>query len=279
MPSRLSALTDALNEWFQIHGKVVFTFAVFNILLIVFCVVYWGVELPMYPLNTIHTITSWFTEEKTEFPGSNILGLYTDISHAVFKFNFMQLCILSVSIYMAYILREMYYVQLDSQKVLYEGLNRILNFVRYEPQDLTRVVQGVQTIKNNLVERSEVFQGLLEKIVRIMPEHPTDVKDAVYSLQDVTEDLLSKIKREIRTLRLEYNASKPEEKEEMVELSVSSAEAPVVPPTITPKLKRGRKSNISGTSTSCSSVATTPLLGSTRLGSRRANEMIQQATQ
>ena len=37
MPSRLSALTDAVNEWFQIHGKVIFTFGVFNVPLIVFC--------------------------------------------------------------------------------------------------------------------------------------------------------------------------------------------------------------------------------------------------
>ena len=79
------------------------------------------------------------------------------------------------------------------------------------------------------------------------------------------------------------SANDAEVKEEMVELSASSAEAsgaeesevPVVP-TITPKPKRGRKPNVSG---STSSSASRPLLSSTRLGSRRANEMIQQATQ
>lgn len=193
---------------------------------------------------------------------------------------------------MAYILREMYYAQLHSQRVVYEGLeglNRIFNLIRYEPEDLTHVVRGVQSIKHDVVEQCHVFEGLLQRIIRVMPEHPTDVRDAVYSFQDMTEDLLSKIKREIRTLRFEYNASKPEEKEEMVELSASSAEAsgaeeskvPVVP-TITPKPKRGRKPNVSGstsTATSSSSSANRPLLSSTRLGSRRANEMIQQATQ
>ena len=102
----------------------------------------------------------------------------------------------------------------------------------------------------------------------------------------MTEDLLTKIKREIRMLRID-SANDGEVKEEMVELSVSSAEAsgaeesevPVVP-TITPRQKRGRKPNVSGRSTTSSSSSTTrPLLSSTRLGSRRANEMIQQATQ
>ena len=121
-----------------------------------------------------------------------------------------------------------------------------------------------------------------------MPEHPIDIRDAVYSFQDMTEDLLTKIKREIRMLRID-SANDGEVKEEMVELSASSAEAsgaeesevPVVP-TITPRQKRGRKPNVSGSSSSSSSntsSATRPLLSSTRLGSRRANEMIQQATQ
>ena len=125
--------------------------------------------------------------------------------------------------------------------------------------------------------------------MRIMPEHTTDVRDGVDALHDTIYDLLSKIKREIRTLRFEYNASKPEEKEEMVELSASSGEAsgaeeskvPVVP-TITPRQKRGRKPNVSGSSSSSASstgASARPSLSSTRLGSRRANEMIQQATQ
>lgn len=286
MPSRFFALTTAVKEWFQIHGKVVFTFAVFNILLIVFCVVYWGIGLPMYPLNTVDTTsTNWFTP-----PGSNMLdGFHTDLSNIVFKFYIMQLCIFSIALYMAYILREMYYAQLHSQRVVYEGLeglNRIFNLIRYEPEDLTHVVRGVQAIKHNVVEQCDVFEGLLQRIIRVMPEHPNDVRDAVYSFQDMTEDLLSKIKKEIRLLRMEW-ANEQKVKEETVELSASSGEASGaeeselhVVPTITPKPKRGRKSNISGIITSSSSsTSTRPLLSSTRLGSRRANEMIQQATQ
>jgi DNA-directed RNA polymerase subunit F len=309
MPSRLSALTYAVKEWFQIHGKVVFTFAVFNILLIVFCVVYWGVGLPMYPLNTVDTTS---TASPNWFHGSNMLdGFNADLSKIISKFHTMQWYIFSLAVYMAYILRDMYYAQisalfqvyeetersnnilrdmyssqLQSQRLLREGvvdLNRIYNLIKYEPEALTRVVQGVQAIKDNIDEKCDGFEDLLKKIIRIMPEHPIDIRDAVYSFQDMTEDLLTKIKREIRMLRID-SANDGEVKEEMVELSASSSEAsgaeesevPVVP-TITPRQKRGRKPNVSG-STSSSSSSSTPLLSSTRLGSRRANEMIQQAT-
>lgn len=309
MPSRFSALTTAVKEWFQIHGKVVFTFAVFNILLIVFCVVYWGVGLPMYPLNTLDITT---TATPNWFHGSNVLdGFHADLSKIVSDFYIMQWCIFSLAVYMVYILRDMYYAQisalfqvyeeiersngilrdmyssqLQSQRLLIEGvedLNRIYNLINFEPEALTRVVQGV---KDNIDEKCDGFEDLLRKIIRIMPEHPIDIRDAVYSFQDMTEDLLSKIKREIRMLRID-SANDGEVKEEMVELSASSAEAsgaeesevPVVP-TITPRQKRGRKPNVSGSSSSSSSSSTTrPLLSSTRLGSRRANEMIQQATQ
>jgi DNA-directed RNA polymerase subunit F len=312
MPSRSSALTTAVNEWFQIHGKVVFTFAVFNILLIVFCVVYWGVGLPMYPLNTLDATT---TATPNWFHGSNVLdGFHADLSKIVSDYYTMQWCIFSLALYMAYILRDMYYAQisalfqvyeetersngilrdmyssqLHSHRVLREGvedLNHIYNLINFEPEALTRVVQGVQAIKDNIDEKCDGFEDLLRKIIRIMPEHPIDIRDAVYSFQDMTEDLLTKIKREIRMLRID-SANDGEVKEEMVELSVSSAEAsgaeesevPVVP-TITPRQKRGRKPNVSGRSTTSSSSSTTrPLLSSTRLGSRRANEMIQQATQ
>ena len=228
----------------------------------------------------------------------------------------MQWCIFSLALYMAYILRDMYYAQisalfqvyeeiersngilrdmyssqLHSHRVLREGvedLNHIYNLINFEPEALTRVVQGVQAIKDNIDEKCDGFEDLLRKIIRIMPEHPIDIRDAVYSFQDMTEDLLTKIKREIRMLRID-SANDGEVKEEMVELSASSAEAscaeesevPVVP-TITPRQKRGRKPNVSGSSSSSSSntsSATRPLLSSTRLGSRRANEMIQQATQ
>ena len=220
------------------------------------------------------------------FHGSNMLdGFHTDLSNVVFKFYIMHLCIFSIVVYMAYILREMYYAQLHSQRVVYEGLeglNRIFNLIRYEPEDLTHVVRGVQAIKHDVTEQCDVFVDLLQRIIRVMPEHPVDVRDAVYSFQDVTEDLLIKIEKEIRLLRMDW-ANDQKVKEETVELSASSSEAsgaeesevPVVP-TITPKPKRGRKPNVSG---STSSSATRPLLSSTRLGSRRANEMIQQATQ
>ena len=228
MPSRLSVHTRAVKEWFQIHGKVVFTFAVFNVLLI-----------------------------------------------AVFKFRFMFFWIFFFTAYMVYILRE-----------INQTLTRVSNVIRYEPEDLRHVVQGINAMKRHMVEQCEGFEDLLKKIIRIMPEHPVDVRDAVYSFQDVTEDLLSKIKEEIRMLRMDW-ANDQKVKEEMVELSASSAEAsgveesevPVVP-TITPKPKRGRKPNTSGSS-STSSAITRPLLSSAsvRLCSRRANEMIQQATQ
>lgn len=270
MPIRSTTFNDDFKEWFQQY----FTFAVINVLLIVFCVLYCSIELhTYYPFNDLRTTStaSWFTEEKFVFPGSNMLnGLQTDLSNIVFNFYVMQWCTFFLAVYMAYILREMYYVQLHSQRVVYERLECILNSEGFE-----RILQDVKAVSDDVVDKCDVFEGLLKKIIRIMPEHPTDVKDAVYSLHDTTEDLLSKIKREIRTLRLEYNASKPEEKEEMVELSVSStevSEAPVVPPTITPKLKRGRK-----LTTPSPDYSSTPLLSSTRLGSRRANEMIQKS--
>lgn len=276
MPLRSSTLTDALSDWLQIHGKVVFTFAVFNVMLIVFCVVYWGIGLPMYPLNVENTTTTdtpnWFMLDKSMFLGSNMLdGFQKDFSNIVFNFYVMQWCIFFLAVYMAYILREMYYVQLHSQRVVHEGLeglNRILNLIRYEPQALTYVIQGVQALKDNVNEKCDGFEDLLRKIIRIMPEHPIDIRDAVYSFQDMTEDLLTKIKREIRMLRID-SANNGEEKEEMVDLSGSSTEAPVVP-TITPKPKRGRKMN-----TPSSASSSIPLLSSTRLSSRRANEMLQ----
>lgn len=277
MPSRLSDLTDAVNAWFRIHGKVVFTFAVFNILLIVFCVVYWGVELPMYQSNTINPSATWFTEEnKSLLHRTNIFeSLYSDLSDIVFKFRFMFFWIFLFTAYMVYILRE-----------INQTLTRVSNVIRYEPEDLTSVIRGVNAMKRHIVEQCEGFEDLLRKIIRIMPEHPVDVRDAVYSFQDMTEDLLTKIKKEIRMLRID-SVNHDEMKEETVELTTSSAEAsgtedselPTVP-IITPKPKRGRKSNNSGSSyTSSCTAATRPLLSITRLGSRRANEMIQQATQ
>jgi len=263
------ALTDAVKEWFQIHGKVVFTFAVFNILLIVFCVVYWGVELPMYPLNTSNPSTTWFTEDKSLIHRTNIFeSLHSDLSDTVFKFRFMFFWIFFFTAYMIYILRE-----------INQTLTRVYNVIRLEPEVLTPVVRGINEMKRHMIEQCEGFEDLLRKIIRIMPEHPVDVRDAVYSFQDITEDLLTKIKKEIRLLRMDW-ANDQKVKEETVELSESSAEESElhVVPTITPKPKRGRKPNVSGT-TSSSSASTRPLLNSTRLGSRRANEMIQQATQ
>ena len=275
MPSRLSALTDALKDWFQTHGKVVFTFGIFNVLLIVFCVVYWSIELPMYPSNAVDAVASWFTPT---LPESNILGLYGDITDAVFKFYLIQLCILSVGAYMVYILREMRYMQLQSQRVAYdeiECLRHILDIIRYVSNDLIHIVQGAQAMKDNVVERCEIFENLLEKVVGAIPEHSRDIRNTLYLLHDMTEDLLIEVKREIRTLiDIKYNSN--DEKEETVELTASSAEASEahVVPTITPKTKRVRKLNTSG-----SSGSVRPLLSSTRLGSRRANDMIQQAMQ
>ena len=218
MPSRFSALTDAVKEWFQIHGKVVFTFAVFNILLIVFCVVYWGVELPVYPLKTVDTTT---TATASWFHGSNVLdGFHADLSKIVSDYYTMQWCIFSLALYMAYILRDMYYAQisalfqvyeeiersngilrdmyssqLQSQRVLREGLgdlNRIYNLIS---TDVLIPHSNVQAIKDNIDEKCDGFEDLLRKIIRIMPEHPIDIRDAVYSFQDMTEDLLTKIKK------------------------------------------------------------------------------------
>lgn len=316
MPSRIFALTTALTEWFQIHGKVVFTFGVFNVLLIVFCVVYWGIELPKYPLTPLNTADTtakrWFTMENSLLSITNMFdrlytdlsdialkfdGLHTDFSDIVFHFYFMQFWIFFFTAYMVYILRgingTLKHTE-DNIRELNENFTSVFNFIRYEPEDLRQLVQGVQAMKGDVVrgvqamkdnvdEKCDGFEDLLKKIIRIMPEHPIDIRDALYSFQDMTEDLLTKIKKELRVLRMDL-ANDGEEKEEMVELSASSAEAsgeeesevPIVP-TITPRPKRRRKPNTS-TSSSSSSSSSTPLLGSTRLGSRRANEMIQ-ATQ
>ena len=146
-----------------------------------------------------------------------------------------------------------------------------------------KTVQEAQAVSDGVVDKFHVFEDLLRKIIRMMPEHSTDMKYAVDAQRDTIYDLLSKIKKQLRMLRIEY---KPEEKEEMVELSTSSAEASgeedsevFVAPTITPRQKRGIKPNVSGSTTSSSSSSSArPPLSSTRLGSRRANEMIQQAT-
>ena len=146
----------------------------------------------------------------------------------------------------------MYSSQLQSQRVLREGLQN--------------------------------FEGLLQNVIRIV-QYPTDIVDKVDGLHDTLEDLLSKIKQ-IRLLRMDW-ANDQKVKEETVELSASSAEdttteevsneVPNISPQ--PKVRGRRKKSSTPSSSSSTSSSATPLLSSTRLGSRRANEMIQQATQ
>lgn len=233
----------------------------------------------MYPLKKVDTTTTatanWFT-----LPGSNMLdGFHADLSKIVSDYYTMQWCIFSLALYMAYILREMYYAQISALFQVYEEIGRSNDILRdmYSSQ-----LQSQRVLREGL----QNFEGLLQNVIRIV-QYPSDIVDKVDGLHDTLEDLLSKIKREIRALRFEYNASKPYKKEETVELSASSAEdttteevsneVPSISPQ--PKVRGRRKKSSTPSSSSSSSYSPTPLLSSTRLGSRRANEMIQQATQ
>lgn len=180
-----------LEEWFRLHGKVVFVLASFNVLLIVFCVIYWGIDLPMYPLGHLGPSNQMYTStENHSVTFLSIVGIF----------------------YIAYLLREIYYNQLHEQRIFYSSIRelkecvaQVVTLLTNEPRELA---DALVAFRRTTIDQCQSFARLLYKIKQ-------EVR--TLRLQDIDDDenreseILNKIYNEIRMLRIKQEPRTEEE--------------------------------------------------------------------
>lgn len=184
-----SSLVTALSDWFARHGKVVFVVATFDILLIVSCVVYWNMGLPMNPLQTAPTINKSYSS--SWFPSTNMFdSLNVELSGIVYKFYIIMTLHLMGVLYILYSLLRIQHNQEMLLQKIYELGQR---FIEHD----VRQTSNMQTICR-FVNRNQ--------------DHCNDVLDAISGLRTIHENeyrislnAMNKIKQEMRTMRFEYH--------------------------------------------------------------------------
>jgi len=216
----ISELMTSLYEWFGIHGKVLFTVVVFDIFLIVFCAIYWNMNLPVNPLRTTSTIeyvtTNWF-------PSSTMFdSLNAEVSTLIYKFYFIVIFHLVGLLLIAYSLMN---IHINQRILLQNILDMINDFSQYKNVQQT----NMQTIAR-----------LMTDVIRREPT--TQVLNVVEDLRTICDNqnrssliLLNKIQQEVRTMRMEYH------NDDQVDDANTSVEA--VTPLSTTRRRRSKKSS------------------------------------
>lgn len=179
----------ALSNWFERHGKVVFVLAAFDVLLIVFCVIYWEMDLPMNPLRRTSTpisyhISSWLPS-MTMFTNVN-----AELSGLMYKIYVISVLHLLGILYIVYSLMR---IQYNQQHLLQKMVDFTRAFVDYKNTQSS----NMQTICR-FINRNQ--------------DHCNDVLDAISGLRTIHENeyrislnAMNKIKQEMRTMRFEYH--------------------------------------------------------------------------
>ena len=208
MPVRTNLLISELEEWFRVHGKVVFAMASFNVLLIVFCVIYWGIDLPMYPLSHLGDLNQIYTStENHSVTFLSIVGIF----------------------YIAYLLREIYYNQLHEQRILYTSIRelkecvmQVVTLLTDEPRELAN---SLVAFRRTTIDQCQSFAHLLYKIkqeVRLLRIQDIDNDENEHRNRNRENEILNKIYNEIRMLRIKQEpGAEDEEKEEESDVVVT----------------------------------------------------------
>ena len=162
-------MITAICEWFERHGKVVFAVAAFDILLIVFCVIYWNMDLPMTPLRTT---VSWF-------PSITSSALTIELLNKCYNMVSLQMLFI---VYIVYLLTTIQY----NQKIILQNISEVMTmFSEYKAIQNT----NIQRMTNQHVDQNEALNEL-----RIISDNN----------RNTTLHVMNRIKQEVRTMRMEY---------------------------------------------------------------------------
>lgn len=162
-----SNMITAICEWFERHGKVIFVVAVFDILLIVFCVIYWNMELPVTPLRTT---ASWFPASTSSALTIELLNKY---------YNMVSLQLIAI-MYIVYLLTNIQY----NQKIILQNISEVITmFSEYKEIQNTNM-QRITNQQNNALDELRVISD---------------------NNRNTTLHVMNRIKQEVRIMRMEYH--------------------------------------------------------------------------